>query len=246
MPTKVIDNADSVREVVQEVTSRNKIPLIFIDLEGENLSRHGSIAIVSVLIPPNPTIYLLDVHELQSRAFDTAAAGGLTWRSILESEEHPKVFFDVRNDSDALYSHFSIALRGVVDLQLLEFATRPGRGRYVKGLSKCILESSFLSAEERSSWRRGKDEGIKQFAPEHGGTYRVFFKRPLSTALQSYCAEDVLKLPGLLSAYSGTIKPHLAAQVGEEALHRVTLSQGVYFNGKGKHMAVGPDFTWTM
>jgi len=32
---------------------------------------------------------------------------------ILESPDIPKVFFDVRNDSDALYSHFDVSLAGV-------------------------------------------------------------------------------------------------------------------------------------
>jgi hypothetical protein len=39
-----------------------------------------------------------------SDAFSTAGTNGQTLKTILESETIPKVFFDVRNDSDALYS----------------------------------------------------------------------------------------------------------------------------------------------
>jgi 3'-5' exonuclease len=69
-----------------------------------------------------------DQHR-QRQAFETAGPGGQTLRAILESSYYPKVFFDARNDSDALNSHFEIGLRGVVDLQLLEFTSRPQRGR---------------------------------------------------------------------------------------------------------------------
>jgi hypothetical protein len=31
------------------------------------------------------------------------------------------VFFDLRNDSDALYAHYGIKLNFVIDVQLLEF-----------------------------------------------------------------------------------------------------------------------------
>jgi exonuclease 3'-5' domain-containing protein 1 len=55
-------------------------------------------------------VYLIDVHTLGEEAFDTAGVGEITLKDILQDEEIPKVFFDVRNDSDALFSHFGIAL----------------------------------------------------------------------------------------------------------------------------------------
>jgi len=39
-------------------------------------------------------------------------------KDILESATTPKVFFDIRNDSGALFAHFGIALQGVQDVQL--------------------------------------------------------------------------------------------------------------------------------
>ena len=91
-----MDTVDLVQELVEEIVNRDKKPLIFVDLERVNLSRDGSIAIMQVLVPPNPTVYLIDVHVLKGAAFETATADGHTWKAILESTSYAKVFFDVR------------------------------------------------------------------------------------------------------------------------------------------------------
>jgi exonuclease 3'-5' domain-containing protein 1 len=67
------------------------------DIEGLNLSRSGSIAILQILFPPKKRVYLVDVHILKALAFETPSNKGLTLKSILESEQIPKVFFDVPN-----------------------------------------------------------------------------------------------------------------------------------------------------
>jgi len=86
-------------------------------------------------VQPRNYIYIVDVHKLQSAAFNTATADGTTLKSILESTGIIKVFFDLRNDSDALYHHFGVRLCGVEDIQLMENAARPAfRRRYVNGL----------------------------------------------------------------------------------------------------------------
>jgi exonuclease 3'-5' domain-containing protein 1 len=59
---------------------------------------------------------LVDIYTLGDKAFPTIGAGGRTLKGILESDSIPKVFFDVRNDSDALFSHFQIRLAGIHDL----------------------------------------------------------------------------------------------------------------------------------
>ena len=243
---QLVDTADGVQEMILEIMNRNKAPLIFVDLEGVNLSRDGTIAIMQVIVPPKPTIYLIDVHTLQEKAFNSPTKDGYTWKTILEMDSYAKVCFDVRNDSDALYSHYDIHLQGVVDVQLLEFVTRPGfnRPRFLKGLSKCISESGILSREEARTWEQAKDDGVRQFAPEQGGTYDVFLRRPLSSAMQKYCAEDVLRLPLLLVHYARKTSRHLASEVAKEALARVALSQSPKYNPHGKQKAIGPAIRW--
>ncbi|CAN9172116.1 unnamed protein product [Alternaria alternata] len=112
---------DSVAELADKLVSvhtlrRKKALLksvIYIDLEGLNLCREGSVSILTLLIDLETSpkeVYLIDVHTLGEEAFDTAGVGEITLKDILQDEEIPKVFFDVRNDSDALFSHFGIAL----------------------------------------------------------------------------------------------------------------------------------------
>jgi GT2 family glycosyltransferase len=45
-------------------------------------------------------------------------------KAILETNDIHKVFFDVRNDSEASFHRFQICLQGVDDVQLMELATR--------------------------------------------------------------------------------------------------------------------------
>ena len=243
MSDNTVDTVDQVRILVEEIEkSQPQPPFIFIDIEGVNLSRNGSIAIMQVLVPPKKEVYLVDVHQLQALAFESPSKGGLTLKSILESEQIPKVFFDVRNDSDALYAHFQIKLKGIVDLQLLEFATRSFHSKFVNGLSKCISHNIALSGPESRKWYEVKEAGRQLFAPERGGRYEVFLERPLAPAIVEYCMQDVIWMPKLLLSYAGKLQPHLATQVHSETINRVLLSQSPTFNGKGQHMAIGPNF----
>ena len=245
MSVTVVDSVDLVRTLIDDIgKSSPQPPFLFIDLEGVNLSRHGSVAILQVLVPPARTVHLVDVHTLKGQAFETSNAKGMTMKAILESEHFPKVFFDVRNDSDALYSHFQIGLRGVIDMQLLEFATRPVHGKFLKGLSKCVTETAALSWTESREFQKIKDAGSQLFAPEKGGRYEVFHERPLPTAIIDYCAQDVLIMPKLLMIYGSQLPEYLATQVHSETLRRITLSQSSHFQGKGRHMAEGPAFVW--
>jgi exonuclease 3'-5' domain-containing protein 1 len=121
-------------------------PHLYVDLEGINLSRHGSISILTLYDRSQPHVYLIDVHTLGLAAFTTPSASCkaspssdvdvigaaslevaprfITLKSILETEKIPKVFFDVRNDADALFGCFGIKLQGVQDLQVMELASK--------------------------------------------------------------------------------------------------------------------------
>ncbi|CAN9149576.1 unnamed protein product [Alternaria alternata] len=88
-------------------------PVIYIDLEGSNLCREGSVSILTLLVDLETSLklaYLIDVHTLGEGAFNTAGVGKTTLKEVLQDEEIFKVFFDVRNDSDALFPHYGIAL----------------------------------------------------------------------------------------------------------------------------------------
>lgn len=244
MSAIVVDSVAAVSRLIDDIEKSDpQPPFIFLDLEGVNLSRHGSVAIMQVLVPPARVVHLIDVHTLKELAFETKGATGTTMKTLLESDKYPKVIFDVRNDSDALHYHFQINLRCVVDLQLLEYATRSGRRRFVNGLASCISKEGGLILAEFPMFEQIKAAGQRLFAPEKGGKYEVFHERPLATAIIEYCVQDVMILPKLLLVYGRLLRNELATQVQAETLQRITLSQSKNFNGKGRHMAIGPSFS---
>lgn len=239
----LIDTATAMSALVDILDNQPTTPPSFyIDLEGVNLSRHGTISILQIYVLPNRKAYLVDIHALGEKAFSTlGSAAGLTFKDILESETIPKVFFDVRRDSDALFSHFQIRLAGVQDLQLMEFATRTfPRGTHVNGLARCIEHHASLTAAERSAWAATKERGLRLFAPERGGSYQVFNERPLSEEITRYCVQDVHFLPRLWARYHGRLTKAWEEKVRRASRDRVALSQTPGFNGMGKHMALAP------
>ena len=218
-----------------------KPPSLYIDLEGVNLSRYGSISILQIYVLPLEETYLVDIHSLQEKAFlQTASDKSQTLLGILESSHIPKVFFDVRNDSDALFSHFNIKLAGVIDLQLMELATRYYSKKYVSGLTKCIEKDARLTTYETRCWKASKEQGLNLFAPERGGSYDVFNVRPLPDEIKEYCVQDVQFLPKLWVQYNQKISSSWARKVTTETKNRVTLSQTATYDGRGKWKALAP------
>jgi exonuclease 3'-5' domain-containing protein 1 len=221
-------------------------PSIYADLEGINLSRQGTISILQLYVLPEDHTYLVDVHQLRHAAFSTTGKhSGLCLKAILEAEDIPKVFFDVRNDSDALFHHFQISLSGVHDIQLMEVATRTFNRRCVNGLQRCIDNDAVMTAAERSAWKAAKDEGLKLFAPVRGGRYEVFNDRPLAKEIIQYCVQDVQFLPQLWSHYKNRLSASWETKVREETKERVSSSQSKHYNGHGKHKAMAPKGWYT-
>jgi exonuclease 3'-5' domain-containing protein 1 len=240
-PFYFIDSSSAIADLVDSLTNLpSDPPSLYIDLEGVNLSRQGTVSILQLLVSPHNRTYLIDVHTLGSEAFLTAGANGQTLKMVLESGAVPKAFFDVRNDSDALYSHFGICLAGVQDIQVMEFASRRVRGRFVSGLSKCIEKDLMMTFTEKHTWLAAKEKGLKLFTPERGGSYETLNVRPLSKDLSLYCAQDVQFLPRLWSGYSSKLSHGSLARVKVATEERVKESQSKTYNGHGKHKAVGP------
>ena len=111
-PADLIDTTAALYSVLDSLQGLpTRTPSIYIDLEGESLSRDGTISMLQIYVLPTNRTYLLDIHTLYEEAFTSSGPGGHTLKGILESRDIPKVFFDVRNDSDALYNLFNIRLR---------------------------------------------------------------------------------------------------------------------------------------
>lgn len=104
----LVDTTAAIAEIVDSLDGLPTFPpSLYIDLEGENLSRHGTLDILQLHVLPSDRTYLIDIKVLRHNAFSTPGTCGFTFKDLLESPDIPKVFFDVRSDSDALYSHFS-------------------------------------------------------------------------------------------------------------------------------------------
>ncbi|KFY46966.1 hypothetical protein V494_00259 [Pseudogymnoascus sp. VKM F-4513 (FW-928)] len=237
----LVDSREAIAHLVDSLLDLPASPpSIYIDIEGVNLCRFGSISILQILVLPLDMTYLVDVHILKDDAFTTSGEEGQTLKDVLESATIPKVFFDVRNDSDALFSHFGVNLACIQDIQLMQLATRTYSRKYVSGLSKCIEKDITMTASEKRQWVEGKGKGKRLFAPELGGSYEVFNERPLLEEIAIYCTEDVRFMPKLWKHYFNKLSPAWTRKVEIATKDRITLSQTVGYNGKGSNRALGP------
>ncbi|KAJ5654179.1 hypothetical protein N7490_001182 [Penicillium lividum] len=240
-PVTFVDTSAGMNELLSALANLPvKPPSLYVDLEGVDLSRYGTISLMQIFVLPLRRTFLIDIHILKGKAFSQPGPSGLTLRSVLESPLIPKVFFDVRNDSDALFAHYQIDLAGIQDLQLMELATRSCSKRLVRGLGKCMEYDAPMTRREREDWKRTKETGRRLFAPEMGGSYEVFNTRPLTDEILQYCAQDVQFLPKLWQKYHEKMSLLWEVKVEAESKCRVRLSQSPTYFAKGKDKALGP------
>jgi exonuclease 3'-5' domain-containing protein 1 len=216
-------------------------PSLYLDLEGKDLGRTGTISIIQLYVLPHQHTYLIDVYVLGAAAFNTRSTITCqldTFKKILESPSIPKCLFDVRGDADALYNLYGVNLKGVQDLQLMEFATRVGRKSYVNGLARCVEFDAGLGRTEKAEFTRKKESGNRLFRT---GNYTVFEERPMRKEILEYCVQDVVHLPALWRKYnsllrSGDLKLKVAAATTERVEMALNLSPGP----EGRDRAIGP------
>ncbi|KAI9764671.1 MAG: hypothetical protein M1835_007531 [Candelina submexicana] len=184
MSSIIIDTVESLTGLLSTLVDLPTMPpSLYLNVEGENLSRHGKVSIMELFVLPLNRVYLVDIHVLGQEAFTAANTDGWTLKAVLEAPKIPKVFFDVRNDSDALYGNFGIKLAGVEDVQLLELASRSFSRKFVTGLAKCIERDAAMTPLEKREWEATKKEGRKVFDPDQGGSYNVFSIRPMTPSI---------------------------------------------------------------
>lgn len=147
-----IATADELRDLLSRLSVSTTFPPdLYFDIHGENLSRNGHISFITIYDRSLEKVYFIDVGVMGLETFTTYVNVKVTDRdgdiemkdesvedkeskplrtrfvslpAILQSEEIPKVFFDVRNDADVLFSLYDIKLGGVYDLQLMELASK--------------------------------------------------------------------------------------------------------------------------
>lgn len=195
---------------------------------------------------PTGRVCLIDVHTLGAEVFETAGTKGKTLKNILEDEHIPKVFFDVRNDSDALFAHFGVALQGIEDVQLMESAERQTTAsrKFLSGLAKCVEDNAVgiasFGGPRVASWRLAKQKGERLFKAAYGGSYEIFNKRPIPEDIISYCAGDVQYLPELRNMFQRRQITQRRDLVREESRKRVMMSQRSDYQPHGPNRAMAP------
>jgi hypothetical protein len=191
-----------------------------VDFEGVKLSRNGALCLVQMTCYENPRlVYVLDVHVLGRRTFTMKTPNGTSMKGLLEEQSIRKVWFDPRNDVDALYHQFGVLPKGIVDLQLAEVADRRSRGlnvHYVQGLYKCLTQCPALQSEQKVFAEKINGMGKSLFEPLNGGAYEVFQHRPLHPVLLVYSAHD--------SRYMLALYEQYVQSIGEQWLSRVLLA----------------------
>ncbi|KAI0522115.1 ribonuclease H-like protein [Xylaria bambusicola] len=226
--TGLLNTSAAISSMVNELSELlTTPPSLYLDLEGVNLSRHGTISILQIHVRTTGQSYLVDVKTLGEMVFSTPGIRTPnTLNEILESPSIAKVLFD---------------LKGVQDLQLMELATRPeGRRQFVSGLKSCISRDLPVTPMEKSEWMKTKDDGKKLFAPEQGGSYELFNQWPLPERIRAYCVQDVHYLPRLWDLYDHKLTEAWRAKVLEATEARVAQSQAPDYIGQGKHKMLAP------
>lgn len=186
---------------------------LYIDAQGAKLNRAGPISLLTILF--SSTYYLVDILQLGATAFTTPSTHhtsgfippnfqAQTLKSIFEDADIPKVFFDSRNASAALFAQYAVSLQGVHDIQLMECAARyAGCARnYLVSLDKCFEQTQprLVTLEQlfqHGRWRDAKEAAEKLIKPELGEPGKVFDERPIKTEIKMYCVGRVQYLPEL-------------------------------------------------
>ncbi|KAI4619083.1 uncharacterized protein J4E87_007670 [Alternaria ethzedia] len=239
---KLVDQLISTHEARNDTLDR---PIIHLSLEGANLCRSGTISILTLLLcedPQSQQTYLVDVHKLGAYAFSTVGTMRTTLKDILQNGKIPKVFFDVRNDSDALFARFGIALQGVQDVQLMDSAAREKRAEreYLSGLPRCVEHNSIISFHRRNTWCRDRTAGELVFRVEFGGSREAFSMRPLADDIVSYCVGDVMWLPELRNKLWETRTQEWRDFVRDETERRVAYTHGADYQPGGTDWVLAP------
>lgn len=209
---------------------------IYLDLGGKDLSRNGTITLATMLIHPQNLTHVIDVQTLGESAFGIESEEGESLKSMLENPGIAKCMWDVRNDADALWAHFRVALVGVTDIQLLENASRPDWAdkNRLGGLETAIKYDIKVGFMDRERWIRTKREVRNSMSKD------VFSTRPVASSTLQYCVNDVVHLPALRKYYMSRITQEWLAKAREESHRRLAEARSPGYEPQSPDKAFGP------
>ncbi|KAK3243690.1 hypothetical protein CYMTET_46671 [Cymbomonas tetramitiformis] len=144
-----------------------------------------------------------------------------------------------RHDSDALFHLHNTRMTNFYDLQIAscmrQDALEGCRDRFVHGLGKATAEYLRMSGESAQLSEAAKNKGKTLFAPELGGSYDVWKKRPLDPALMEYAAGDVKILHKMKAAW---LEYSPESRNTSASAMRIQKAINASKAPKGRHMAI--------
>lgn len=238
----LVSSLSELEDFLDSVPPRSTL---YVDIEGDNLGRHGSgVSLITVLIHQLQEIYIIDILRLGPRAFTAAESySGTTLQDILEDTATTKLVWDVRSEADALWHHYRVHLRGVLDIQLLENASRQTgtdkeylaeRDRAVRDDLATIVEVANVvkrdrSRQDDSPWMpmHNNSNNATVTSPSLSSpsstatTPSAISQRPLEQDTVLSCTRGVLHLRALRDVYMKRISIAWLAHVRQETARRV-------------------------
>ena len=241
----LVDTADLLEKCLDEIEEALKIKnYLNVDFEGIDLCKTGKVCIGQFSIEGSKHVYLVDFVVL----VDPFKLCDGRLKRIMESPSITKVFFDPRNDCDAIYHQFQIQVSNALCLQVSEVAFRryvlSVYVKYVFGLKKVMEKHlpSCIDELEYQSVSQIKERGAKLFVPESGGSYQVFNDRPLQKDILNYCIIDVLYFDELRQFLFGSLTRNIQKRVLQESTRRLTVCLQPGYDAKAKTKSLAPKF----
>ena len=159
MDVKIIGKSEDILDFNNMISMQHSREYS-VDLEGDNLSRHGKINYIQIYAVATNKIFIFDCANLEKNEVTRVLS------PIFGDASITKYMFDCRLDVDALYHQYGIRIAGEIDIQLYEIAYRKcsgqGNSNYYNGLWKIL--SAFHSQVGISSADLGiKEKYSKQF-----------------------------------------------------------------------------------
>lgn len=153
---------------------------------------YDTLTILQMRIRSLKHTYVFDVLALGGKKmFETEGAEGQSLKKTLQSKEHIQLWWDIRQDSEALFHHYDILIGTRIDVQLMELAVRNHwQCNWLKGLAGAVWNHGYnwMDSNETNEWDRKSREAKQYF---RRSDYQCFNERPLSDMALGYAAGDV-------------------------------------------------------